>query len=83
MYGLHLVAHPQGPWGSDRVEDWRPLNHSCDPNAWFAEGGGLGESLSYGQGHSRGGSYSLEASREQQPAAFLPDPGVLPLSPVL
>jgi len=26
---------------SDRVEDWRPLNHSCDPNAWFAEGGGL------------------------------------------
>jgi hypothetical protein len=22
-------------------EDWNPINHSCDPNAWFAYGNGL------------------------------------------
>ena len=21
---------------SDRIEDWRPLNHSCDPNTWLS-----------------------------------------------
>lgn len=26
---------------ADRPEEWRPLNHSCDPNTWFAEGCGL------------------------------------------
>jgi len=26
---------------ADKPEDWRPLNHSCDPNTWFAEGGSL------------------------------------------
>jgi len=24
-----------------RPDEWRPLNHSCDPNAWFSEEGGL------------------------------------------
>jgi D-alanine-D-alanine ligase len=26
---------------SDRPEDWKPINHSCDPNTWYAENGGL------------------------------------------
>ena len=29
-----------GMWQAD-PDEWQPLNHSCDPNAWYADGNGL------------------------------------------
>ena len=33
-YAWPLTDEIWAIWGSD-PEDWRPVNHSCDPNAWF------------------------------------------------
>lgn len=39
-YAWPLSERVHAIWSPD-PEDWRPLEHSCDPNAWFAEDSGL------------------------------------------
>lgn len=36
QYAWPLSEHVYVMW-SDKPEEWRPINHSCDPNSWFAE----------------------------------------------
>lgn len=39
-YAWPLSERLRATWSPD-PEDWRPLDHSCDPNAWFGEDSGL------------------------------------------
>ena len=40
QYAWPITERTYVMW-SDKPEDWRPINHSCDPNSWFAEHGEL------------------------------------------